>query len=50
MFEFPSTVAALNREQRVKFYMLFANEPTTANRAIWSDHDLALSEQVDQMK
>ncbi len=49
-FDYMRDIEALNREEKINFYLAFANRLTTANRIIWSDADLSLTDQVEGMK
>lgn len=47
---FGKPVAELSPEQRVLFYELFAHELAIGFRNIWTNKELSLQEQIEQMK
>ncbi len=49
-FSYLQNINVLNQEEKIAFYLTFANRLTTANRNIWSDDSFSLAEQIDAMK
>jgi hypothetical protein len=43
-------IAALDNTQKAHFYLLLARELTIAQRGVWADELLDVSEQVDRLK
>ncbi len=48
--DYPALIEHLTRDEKLIFYGLLARNLTIANRSVWSDGDLAPTEQIERMK
>jgi len=49
-FDFSTVVGSFSPEEKIVFYTSFANRLTIANRVVWSNKEINLADQVEQLK